>query len=46
MKILSYPKPHVIKVPDNWNELTPEEQVKYLKDYWSKAHVEYDAFDF
>jgi len=32
-KILLYPKPHVVNVPDNWPEMTEQERLDLADDY-------------
>ena len=44
IKILLYPKPHVVRVPDNWHELDGDEQINYCRDYCSSNDFEFDKF--
>jgi len=43
-KILLYPKPHVVKVPDNWEQMTTEEKKEHCKYYFYDTKFEFDAY--
>ena len=39
-----YPKPHVVRVPDNWYFLNIEQQKKYCENYCKGADFVLDDF--
>jgi len=38
-KILLYPKPHIVDVPDGWEKFSKEEKENYCKDYCTSDPV-------
>lgn len=43
-KILMYPKPHVIRVPDNWYEMELDDQKAFCEKYCQSANFVLDDF--